>query len=155
MSYLGPLDAGACNDMIRVVGRKMQIRWQPAGLDALTEYVGAHPLLARIGASEVAQKYPDRPSRPNAELVRQTLIGFARRNSAIYQQMVQSLRKYYPDELEVLRLLATGEREFAKEIMDGEPAILNHLVGYGVVNQSNLRLAAPAFQDWFDHTEAT
>ena len=153
VKYLGPLDPGACRDMIRVVGRKMRVRWQPAGLDTLTDYVGAHPLLARIGASEVATAYPERPSRPNAEMVREALSGFARRNSAIFAQMVQSLRRYYPDELDVLRLLATGETAFAKEIMDGEPSVLNHLTGYGVVDESSLRLAVPALQDWFRNIE--
>jgi hypothetical protein len=148
VQYLGPLEAGACNDMVRVVGRKMRIRWQPAALDKLTSYVGAHPLLARLAASDVATTFPERPSRPNAEMVSRVLHDFHIRNSEIFTQMVHSLKRYYPDELDVLKLIATDEISFARELIAEEPTVLNHLVGYGVVDRESLALCVPAFRGW-------
>jgi hypothetical protein len=53
--------------------------------------------------------------------------------------MVQSLRRYYPDELEVLKIIASGDKEFARSLLRDDASILNHLVGYGVVDSTSLR----------------
>jgi len=55
------------------------------------------------------------------------------------RQMVQSLRRYYPDELEVLKIIASGDKEFARSLLRDDASILNHLVGYGVVDSTSLR----------------
>jgi hypothetical protein len=49
--YLGPLDFTSCADLIRDVGRRMRMRWDPAATKAVTAYVGGHPLLARLAAT--------------------------------------------------------------------------------------------------------
>jgi hypothetical protein len=152
INYLGPLESVACSEMIRTVGRKMRIRWQPAGVGVVTEYVGAHPLLARLASSEVAAAYPVRPSRPNAEMVNRVLAGFTKRNSDIFVQMVHSLAKYYPDELEILRLIAAGDVAFARDLVDEDPGLLNHLVGYGVLERGSLELCVPALASWLRET---
>lgn len=67
--YLGPLEPATCDEMIKTVGRRMRIRWDPAAATAITAAVGGHPLLARLAASDVITAYPDRPLRPNASQV--------------------------------------------------------------------------------------
>jgi hypothetical protein len=62
--------------------------------------------------------------------------------------MLHSLQRYYPDELEVLGLLASGDRDFAGELLAEEPRILNHLAGYGVVDRETLKASVPAFAVW-------
>jgi serine/threonine-protein kinase len=148
VQYLGPLTYEECMQMIRRVGRKMQVRWDPPALRALTDEVGAHPLLARLAASEVVTEYSGRPLRPNVQHVTSVMRDFAQRNSAIFTQMVGSLRRYYPDEFELLRLVAAGELEFATEYAAQNPAFLNHLSGYGVLTQDPLRIAMPVFGRW-------
>jgi serine/threonine-protein kinase len=146
--YLGPLDVTSCSDLIRDVGRRMRMRWDPAATRAITTYVGGHPLLARLAASDVWEKHPERPLRPSADMVNRDLQGFHVRNSDIFQQMIQSLQRYYPDELEVLKLIAHGDKEFARSMLAEDPSTLNHLVGYGVVNQETLEISVPAFREW-------
>jgi hypothetical protein len=146
--YLGPLDFAACGQMVREVGRRMRMRWDPGATKAVTTYVGGHPLLARLAASDVWARLPERPLRPTAEMVNQDLQGFHVRNSNIFVQMVQSLRRYYPDELEVLKIIASGDKEFARSLLRDDASILNHLVGYGVVDSTSLEVSVPAFRAW-------
>jgi hypothetical protein len=148
VEYLGPLTDDECMQMIRRVGRKMQVRWDPPALLALTSEVGAHPLLARLAASDVVTAYPERPLRPNTQHVSAVMREFDRRNSPIFTQMVQSLRRYYPDEFDLLRLVAAGELDFAAEFAQQNPAILNHLSGYGVLRRAPLRIGIPVFERW-------
>ena len=126
----------------------MRMRWDPAATKAVTSYVGGHPLLARLAASDVWERHPERPLRPTAEMVSSDLKGFPIRNSNIFVQMIQSLRRYYPDELEVLKIIAGGDREFARSLLRDDPSILNHLVGYGVLDQTSLEISVPAFREW-------
>jgi hypothetical protein len=146
--YLGPLARAASDELIKSVGSKMRVRWDPPATAALTNYIGAHPLLARLAASDVATTHRERPLRPNLEMVNPLLKTFHVRHSDIFEQMVQSLRRYYPDELEVLAWLAAGEDALARAILTDEPRILNHLAGYGVVDADTLTISVPAFHEW-------
>lgn len=148
IKYLGPLDFDSCSEMIRTVGRRMRMRWDPAATNAVTRYVGGHPLLARLAASDIWLRHPERPLRPTAAMVNHDLTGFHVRNSNVFAQMVQSLRRYYPDELTVLKMIAGGEKEFARELIREDAATLNHLIGYGVLDEDSFDISVPAFARW-------
>jgi hypothetical protein len=81
-------------------------------------------------------------------MVKRDLEGFHVRNSNIFSQMIQSLQRYYPDELEVLKVIASGDKDFARGLVREDAAMLNHLAGYGVVDESSLSISVPAFRDW-------
>jgi serine/threonine-protein kinase len=148
VTYLGPLANQDCQEMIRRLGRRMQMRWEEPALRELSESVGSHPLLARLAASDVVTSYPERRGRPNQAMVTATMADFHKRHSGIFEQMVASLKRYYPDEFEFLRVLASGDVAFASELAEDEPSILNHMAGYGVVNPTTLTLTTPVFQRW-------
>jgi hypothetical protein len=148
IEYLGPLELADCADMLRRVGRKMQIRWEEAPLNRIAEQVGSHPLLARLAGSDLASAYPERPLRPNLDYTRVVLHDFHRRHSRIFEQMVQSLRKYYPDEFDFLEIVASGDEAFVYSAIDENPSLLNHLDGYGVFNARTLQISIPVFADW-------
>jgi hypothetical protein len=151
VDYLGPLAIADCEAMVRSVGRKMQVRWESAPALALSNAVGGHPLLARLAASNVITAYADRPLRPNVQQVNAALRAFARDHSAIFDQMLQSLRRYYPDEFEFLQIVASGDIAFASEFADANPTVLSHLVGYGILDET-LQLTIPVFADWLRTT---
>jgi len=148
IEYLGPLTIDECTQMVRRVGRKMQLRWEAPGLMRLASAVGAHPLLARLAASDVATTQTERPLRPNIAQVEAALGDFPQKHSAIFSQMVQSLQRYYPDEFELLKLIAAGEIEFALTFASENATILNHLSGYGVVNEREMEISIPVFARW-------
>ena len=138
--YLGPLEPAECHEMIRTLGRKMQVRWDGRGVEVLTEEVGAHPLLARLVASEVTKAFPDRPLRPSIDMVQGVLEDFRSRAGLLFQQMLQSLERYYPDELDLLNFVAQGELEFANDLLEDNPTLGAHLEGYGVLDKSKLQI---------------
>jgi hypothetical protein len=146
--YLGPLEPDECEEMIRKIGRRMQVRWDGRAAAALTEHVGAHPLLARLAASDLVTQFPERPLRPNLEHAKATLDEFPKRQSSVFEQMIQSLKRYYPGELEVLQVVAEGDQVFATELLEDDPALINHLAGYGVLNSEHLSISIPAFRKW-------
>jgi hypothetical protein len=148
LRYLGPLEEAACDDMIRVVGRRMRMRWDPPARKMVTEYSAAHPLLARLVASDVANDFPERPSRPSQEMVQAVLRRFHSRHADVFRQMMESLRRYYPEEIDVLKVIAAGDKVFTQELLSDDPGILNHLTGYGVVDPDSLTIAVPAFAAW-------
>jgi hypothetical protein len=146
--YLGPLEPEECEEMIRKIGRRMQVRWDGRAAAALTEHVGAHPLLARLAASDLVTQFAERPLRPNLEHAKAVLDGFSERQSSVFEQMIQSLKRYYPGELEVLQVVADGDQVFATELLEDDPALINHLAGYGVLNSEHLSISIPAFRKW-------
>ena len=146
--YLGPLEKDECEEMIRKIGRRMQVRWDGRAAERLTESVGAHPLLARLAASDLVTTFPERPLRPNLEQADKVLDRFAERQSAIFEQMIQSLRRYYPEELEVLQVVADGDQVFATELLEDDHALVTHLAGYGVLDPLHLSISIPAFRKW-------
>ena len=76
------------------------------------------------------------------------LEGFAERRSSVFEQMVDSLRRYYPSELEVLDVVATGDQVFASELLEDDQTLVNHLSGYGVLDREHLSISIPAFRKW-------
>lgn len=146
--YLGPLQPEECNEMIRKIGRRMQIRWDGKAVEALTAHVGAHPLLARLAASDLVGQFRERPLRPNLDQAQQVLDGFSERRSSVFEQMVDSLHRYYPTELEVLQVVAEGDQVFASELLEDDRTLVNHLSGYGVLDPDRLSISIPAFRQW-------
>lgn len=148
VEYLGPLEQAECEEMIRRVGRRMSVKWDGRAVSLLTEYVGAHPLLARLAASDLVETFHERPLRPNLQQAEKVLDEFHTRQSRIFEQMTSSLRRYYPEEWEVLRVLASGDQQLATELLDDDPTILNHLAGYGVVDRQTISIRNLAFRKW-------
>ena len=62
--------------------------------------------------------------------------------------MVNSLTRYYPEEFEFLRLVAHGETDFAADLAAESPAMVNHLSGYGVLDDDRMRISIPVFETW-------
>lgn len=148
VEYLGPLDAPECEEMIRRLGRRMQVRWDGTAVSVLTAQVGGHPLLARLAASDVVSRFTERPLRPTVANVEKCMHDFYLTRSAVFEQMVHSLRRYYPDEMEVLGWLSIGETDVVRDLVRQKPSLLNHLIGYGVVRTSDLTITIPTFDRW-------
>jgi hypothetical protein len=148
IEYLGPLQPTECEEMIRRVGRRMQVRWDAPALSVLVKAVGAHPLLARLAASDVVTRWSDRPLRPNIAQVEEALADFPRAHSQVFEQMILSLRRYYPDELDLMAIIADGDLDFASDLIEQQPLLHNHLKGYGVIDAKHLGIGIPVLEQW-------
>lgn len=147
-SYLGPLSDESCQEMIRRIGRKMGVRWEADAMQLIIAEVGGHPLLARLAAADVTNLHHERPCRLTLLHVRPVLKDFHRVHGSVFKEMTDSLRRYYGEELEILRLVVAGERQAAREWRDEFPDAVNHLVGYGVLDPDWMSVRVPVLERW-------
>jgi hypothetical protein len=144
--YLGAMERAAGREMVRGAGARVGVKWTDAVLDTLLDIVGRHPLLTRLAASHVVSSQQARPYRPSREEVRKALTAFHRDEAPILREIIQSLDRFYPEELELFTLIALGEGEAVAEWQREYPEALNHLEGYGVVDIDQMRVAIPVLE---------
>jgi len=148
ITYLGPLDPDDCFNLIRVVGMKMGLSWNAKQARALGEAVGFHPLLSRLGASDVAESRAKRPWEVTAGDVDDMLREFSTRHVSELEQIVSSLHQYFPEEVELLGLIARGETDSFEEWKAEFPNAVNHLTGYGVMSTDPPQILIPQLRDF-------
>ena len=147
--FLGPLEPDACREMIRRVGRKIGVDWEHDASRLLVEDVGSHPLLARIAASDVVKlEVTERPTKVNAAAVNRVLRQFPQRHHSELNEITESLRRYYPEEFELLRLAAGGDVSAVDEWRVAYPDAFNHLEGYGIFDAQHVLITIPALERW-------
>lgn len=146
-TYIGPLTKQDCRELISRLGRRMGLRWPGNEVSALVSDVGAHPALARLAASGVAALDPARPRHVTKDDVAKVAADFHLKYNARFAEMVDSLRRYYPEEFDLLELLVAGDAEFVGAWRSVQPDAFNHLVAYGIVDQGPA-IAIPAFARW-------
>ena len=148
MLPLGPLDDADAKDLVSRIGKKMGLRWNGEARDALVQRAGRYPMLVRLGASDVATLNPERPRRIEIADVSRVMGAFHTHHTEIFREMTESLLRYYPDEFELLRIIAEGDRELAMEWQREYPQAANHLRGFGIVDLEDARIVLPVFEDW-------
>ena len=131
--------------MIDRIGRKMGLRWRVAS--GCTAKKWGPTLLARLAASDIARLI-DRPGAVHTEHVERVIGEFPTRHNAALLQMVESLQMYYPEELDLLRLIAARD-ELANDWAKTYPSAANHLRDYGILDASGaLEIRLPVLRDW-------
>lgn len=150
IQYVGPLETAGCRMMIQTVGERMGLKWTTGPMDILIDHVGAHPLLARLAASDVSRLQKSRPFRPTRDQARSVLGDFHRKHAQHFRQIVDSLKRHYPDELDVLSAAAEGDKAFVRDWCAENPEAINHLVGYGVMDYDDLTIRIPALASWLE-----
>ena len=143
IEYLGPLERAAGRQLIKTIGEGVGIAWRDGPLDVLIDGVGAHPLLMRLGASRVTARASRKPYRPSRADVREILESFHRDEAATLREIIESLERFYPEELELLEFVARGDHEVVTSWQQMQPEALNHLAGYGVVDSKRLQIKVP------------
>lgn len=136
--YLQGLTVKEMESMVTTLGRRMGLFFSPPALKYLMDRYGGHPLLTRMACSftnstlervkrvrpttvEVSDLVEDQEAR-DAELV------------FYCRHVVSELRQFYPDEYEVLEMLANKQE---RDVMDLMPSseMTGHLKGYGLLKE--------------------
>jgi hypothetical protein len=146
-TYVGPLTKTDCRNLIAQLGVRMGLRWPANENKVLVDDVGAHPALARLAASAVARLDPTRPRVVTPADVAKVLGDFHLKFHSRFDETMDSLRRYYPYEFDLLEELAGGNTDLIKEWRSIEPDAFNHLVAYGIVDETPA-IATPAFARW-------
>ena len=135
--YVPSFTVGQTREMVRKLGRYMGLHFDEMLYAKLVEDFGGHPFLIRQFCSEIHKAcIGDRPARVDKALYGTVMTTF-RRTAIDYLSMIVSvLRDWYPDEYEMLRLLAHGDQDTFSTFALDHAAYTRHLIGYGLIAQS-------------------
>lgn len=136
-NFVSPFERHEADELALAVGRRMGIGISPDALEALYEATGGHAFLYRHLASNVVHRLPVDVFHRQMDRVDvlRALEDWRLLVAGHMQEMLDHVRRYYPDEsflLEVLESNSDDFEEFAKDL----PSALGHLLNLGLVERS-------------------
>jgi hypothetical protein len=120
--YLEPLSRESIRTMVRTIGRYAGSKFDENVYDFLREHYGGHPYLIRIACSEVQRALPKLGS---SGLRKVSTSNFIERRDSIRIRLAEPIKDillslvwWYPDEYDLLRILAEGDdHQFVKDFL--------------------------------------
>lgn len=136
-NFLAPFERREADDLALSVGRKMGIGIDEGALEAFYDASGGHAFLYRHLASHVVRGLPldsfhRRITRAN---VLASLEGWRLLVAGNLKEMLDHVKRYYPDEAFLLDVLREEPELFASMARDA-PLALGHLLSLGLVKQN-------------------
>lgn len=137
-SFVSPFERNEADELAVSVGRRMGIEITTGALEALYEATGGHAFLYRHLASNVVQRLPVEVFHRRMERsdVLRALGDWRLVIAGHMQEMLDHVRRYYPDEAFLLDVLDKEPAEFELFAQD-IPLALGHLVNLGLVERVN------------------
>jgi tetratricopeptide (TPR) repeat protein len=128
---LPPFSQGDTFRMVANLGKGMGVYWPENVLEVVFQEMGGHPFLTRQFCSRLIKRFPQRPLQVSHAMVQETVNAFVREETDKFEQIIELLHTYFPDEERMLEACALGQTSLAT----GEQA-LRHLVGYRLLDVS-------------------
>jgi Novel STAND NTPase 1 len=136
--YLGPFDLPELRTMVRTVGKFMAMRVEEGLYQRLLDEYGGHPFLVRQACSHLSKKLKERPATLTGALFEQERSTISVSLEKNVRQILNVLAIWYPDEYELLRLLARGDRATFMAFAEDRATFTEHVEGYGLVRDARL-----------------
>jgi hypothetical protein len=139
-TFLRGLGLEEMKGMIRTLGKRMGLQFDPDAMRYMHDRYGGHPLLTRIACSLVNERVKQAgDNRPM--LITQTRLvdeQDARDSELVFycRHVVSELRQFYADEYQMLEFLASGQTDAFME-RAAYPEHTTHLKSYGLVAQDD------------------
>lgn len=138
--YIPGFEVKETREMIRKLGRRMGLNFDESIYSKLTEDFGGHPFLMRHVCSMISKEVKN-SERP-IEIARDSYLkgkkSFVDSHSNYLEMILSVLKEYYPDEFEMLSMLANDDIESFNEFAELHPSYTIHLIGYGLIKKSRL-----------------
>jgi AAA-like domain len=156
--YLEPLEQPSIRDMVRSIGKYSGFAFSEDCYQYLKDSYGGHPYLIRLACSEVSRAAGTPPVDKKIEL---TIQSFKNLTSAIrvrlnqpIQDILLSLVWWYPEEYDLLRVLAEGDQDFVLHYLQDNPGNSGQFVRYGLIHESDGTFALHDLRDFLkEHGE--
>lgn len=137
--YLKGLDGDSMRRMVQYFGSQMGLKFSDASVGVLMDHYGGHPLLTRMACSYIHKDIEaTKKGRPVgiSNVYAESALVYCDADMAPYcTHIVSELKSFYPDEFEVLKMAAVGQRaEFLEYARDVD--LSRHLKSYGIVHMS-------------------
>ena len=130
--YIPGFNIEQTREMVNKLGQLMGIRFDEGVFTRLAEEYGGHPFLIRRICSAISQTYPTRPisiDRTKYNTVREKF----NRETEYFKMLLEVLTQFYPDEYEMLNMLAFEDYETFNFFASNDPSFTKHLIGYGII----------------------
>ena len=135
-TYLRGFHVEDLRNMIKIFGRRMGLNFNEESIKYMFERYGGHPLLSRMACSFVHVEEAQRNTRRPIEISKEYLREQEKEcdNEILYycRHIVSELKEFYPDEYEMLELLASGNVADFQELSATDEWI-RHLRAYGLL----------------------
>jgi hypothetical protein len=150
--YLEPLSDGAIHGMVRSIGRYSGLAFEENVFRYLAKTYGGHPYLVRIACSEVWRaNVPSDPLQPQ-----KIAIGnFPALENEIRSRLARPIKDillslvwWYPDEYELLQIMASGDHGFVREYLEANPDAHTRFVHYGLIATGTTDFAIADVKDF-------
>lgn len=133
-SYISGFDQPQTREMVRKLGRMMGVTFEENIYAKLTEDYGGHPFLIRQVCSVLSKMFNTRPVTIDRNKYITAKKEF-NRSSEYFRQLVDVLIQFYPDEYEMLKLLAIEDIDNFKYFANADYSMIKHLKGYGIIRE--------------------
>jgi hypothetical protein len=132
--FAGPFSADDTRDLVTTLGKKMGVEWSDEALALLRQYSGGHPYLLRNLASRVTRSLPRQATvrQVSPAAVQAAVPAWKLDVAGNFAEIVDHVRRYYPEELVLVELLIESPGEFP-DFAVSEPLALSHLLHLGVI----------------------
>jgi len=144
--YLEPLSVSQVRTMVRMIGKYAGLSFEEPVYAHICSIYGGHPYLIRVACSEI-WKNSDvlNPQQTTQVSVAQFEKNRDRINIRLRQpirDILLSLVWWYPEEYDVLRILASGDKTFVEDYLRERPEGLIQFAKYGILrNDGNFAMA--------------
>lgn len=139
--YLRGLGLDEVRRMLRTLGRRMGLKFSESAVEYTYRRYGGHPLLTRLACSLLHQRLAalqvTRPVEIDETLLKRDEAARDAELTFYCRHVVSELRDFYPDEYEMLELLAIGRVHDFIELQI-HPEYVHHLEEYGLLSQDSL-----------------
>lgn len=150
--YLEPLEQPSIRDMVRSIGKYSGFSFSEDCYKFLKDSYGGHPYLIRLACSEISRAAGTPPVDKKIEL---TIKSFQDQASAIHSRLNQpiqdillSLIWWYPEEYDLLQVLAEGDKDFVMDYLKENPGSSAQFVRYGLIHESDGTFALHDLRDF-------
>ncbi|MCP2728870.1 ATP-binding protein [Limnofasciculus baicalensis] len=152
--FLPPLEKQECNEMITKIGRGMSVSFDVESLEAIYSETGGHPYITRQLCSHLVAQDKSRPLQVNRRLISDNINSFVRDKRAIFEEIIERLKNYFPEELDLLLAIAAKGSakgsELAPLVTVPIDVALRHLIGYQIVDfqQGEYKIKINLLHSW-------
>ena len=144
-TYLSPLQVHQVRDMVRTIGRYSGLNIDESVYKHLADTYGGHPFLIRIACSEVTRRVDTR--RPERRAVVR-ITNWTDQESIIRARLERPIRDillslvwWYPEEYDLLTILADGDEGFVNDYLGDDPASVLRFAHYGLLTEDGRKFA--------------
>ncbi|ABC33185.1 conserved hypothetical protein [Hahella chejuensis KCTC 2396] len=139
-TYIPGFEVRDTREMVRKLGRRMGLKFNEAVFSRLTEDFGGHPFLMRHVCSLISKNVSDkeRPVDIDRLAYKKGKDDFMTNCSNYIEMIIVVLKEFYPDEYDMLSMLANEDFESFNGFAEMHHSYTSHLIGYGIIRKNRL-----------------